>query len=218
MRRGAPRIVLLGPPGAGKGTQAAALAQALGVPHVATGDLFRAAVGQGTALGRQAKSYMDRGELVPDDVTVRMLLDRVSQPDAQNGYVLDGFPRTLEQARALDEALSARRERITQALLIAVPDEELVQRLGGRWICRLCQTPYHAVNNPPKVRGRCDRDGGDLYQRDDDKPETVRQRLRVYAQQTAPLIDYYERQGILLRVNGQQEIEAVRLDLLAALR
>ena len=212
------RVILLGPPGAGKGTQAASLAQELDVPHVATGDLFRAAVSQGTPLGKLAKTYMDRGELVPDEVTVRMLLERVSQPDARRGYILDGFPRTVEQAQALDKALSERKEKIDKALLIVVPDEELVQRLSGRWVCRVCQTPYHEVNNPPKVRGRCDRDGGELYQRDDDKPETVRNRLRVYAQQTLPLVEHYRREGVLVRVNGQQEIETVRGDLMKALR
>ena len=217
MRARAARVVLLGPPGAGKGTQAASIAQALGVPHVATGDLFRAAVSQGTELGKLAKSYMDRGELVPDEVTVRMLLERVSQPDATRGYILDGFPRTREQARALDQALAVRREKIDKALLITVNDEELVKRLSGRWICRVCQTPYHASNNPPKVAGRCDKDGGELYQRDDDKPETVRNRLTVYHRQTSPLIDHYQKQNVLARVNGEHDIDTVRRDLLKAL-
>lgn len=211
------RVVLLGPPGAGKGTQAASLAEALGVPHIATGDLFRAAVSQGTELGKLAKSYMDKGELVPDDVTVRMLLERVSKDDAKRGYILDGFPRTSQQARALDQALTGRKEKIDSALLIVVNDEELVKRLSGRWICRVCQTPYHAVNNPPKVPGRCDRENGELYQRDDDKPETVRNRLRVYHQQTALLIEHYQEKGVLSSVNGEQDIKTVRRDLLKAL-
>ncbi len=212
------RIILLGAPGAGKGTQAATLHEQLNAPHIATGDLFRAALSQGTPLGLEAKSYMDRGELVPDDVTVRMLLERISQPDAADGYILDGFPRSLAQAEALDEALKSRNENIDKVLLVDVSEDELVRRLSGRWICRACQTPYHAVNNPPKTEGTCDTDGGELYQRDDDKPETVRNRLGVYRDQTAPLIDYYMAQEILTSINGEQEIEGVRADLLAALK
>jgi adenylate kinase len=211
-------VILLGAPGAGKGTQATTLATELKVPQVSTGDLFRAALAHGTELGKTAKSYMDRGELVPDQVTVQMLLERISQPDAKNGYILDGFPRTLGQARALDEALMGRKEKIDRVLLVDVSDEELVRRLSGRWICRSCQTPYHEVNNPPKVKGRCDRCGGELYQRDDDKPETVRNRLRVYHEQTSPLIDYYKAQKKLKEVNGEQEITAVRRDLLGSIR
>ncbi len=212
------RIILLGAPGAGKGTQATTLKEMLKAPHVATGDLFRAALSQGTELGLKARSYMDRGELVPDEVTVQMLLERISQPDARGGYILDGFPRTLEQAGALDRALEGRQEKIDKVVLVEVSVEELVRRLSGRWICRTCQTPYHQTNNPPKAAGRCDVDGGDLYQRDDDKPETVRNRLGVYDQQTAPLIDFYEEKGILTRINGEQEIDAVRRDLLAAVQ
>ncbi len=211
------RIILLGAPGAGKGTQAATLHEQLNAPHIATGDLFRAALSQGTPLGLEAKSYMDRGELVPDDVTVRMLLERISQPDAADGYILDGFPRSLAQAEALDEALKSRNETVDKVLLVDVSEDELVRRLSGRWICRACQTPYHAVNNPPKTEGVCDTDGGELYQRDDDKPETVRNRLGVYRDQTAPLIDYYKAQEILTSINGEQEIEGVRNDLLAAI-
>lgn len=212
------RIILLGAPGAGKGTQAATLHEQLNAPHIATGDLFRAALSQGTPLGLEAKSYMDRGELVPDDVTVRMLLERISQPDAADGYILDGFPRSLAQAEALDEALKSRNENIDKVLLVDVSEDELVRRLSGRWICRACQTPYHAVNNPPTSEGVCDTDGGELYQRDDDKPETVRNRLGVYRDQTAPLIDYYTVQEILTSINGEQEIDGVRADLLAALK
>ena len=211
------RIILLGAPGAGKGTQAATLHEQLNAPHIATGDLFRAALSQGTPLGLEAKSYMDRGELVPDDVTVRMLLERISQPDAADGYILDGFPRSLAQAEALDEALKSRNETIDKVLLVDVSEDELVRRLSGRWICRACQTPYHAVSNPPKTEGVCDTDGGELYQRDDDKPETVRNRLGVYRDQTAPLIDYYTAQEILTSINGEQEIDVVRADLLAAI-
>ena len=211
------RIILLGAPGAGKGTQAATLHEQLNTPHIATGDLFRAALSQGTPLGLEAKSYMDRGELVPDDVTVRMLLERISQPDAADGYILDGFPRSLAQAEALDEALTSRNETIDKVLLVDVSEDELVRRLSGRWICRACQTPYHAVNNPPKTEGVCDADDGELYQRDDDKPETVRNRLGVYRDQTAPLINYYTAQEILTSINGEQEIDVVRADLLAAI-
>lgn len=212
------RIILLGAPGAGKGTQAATLHEELNAPHIATGDLFRAALSQGTPLGLEAKSFMDRGELVPDNVTIRMLLERISQPDAADGYILDGFPRSLAQAEALDEALKSRNESVDKVLLVDVSEDELVRRLSGRWICRACQTPYHAVNNPPNTEGVCDTDGGELYQRDDDKPETVRNRLGVYRDQTAPLIDYYTAQEILTSINGEQGIEGVRADLLAALK
>ncbi|MYD36867.1 MAG: adenylate kinase [Dehalococcoidia bacterium] len=214
------RIILLGAPGAGKGTQAATLNEELNAPHIATGDLFRAALSQGTPLGLEAKSYMDRGELVPDNVTVRMLLERISQPDAADGYILDGFPRSLAQAEALDDALKSRNENIDKVLLVDVSEDELVRRLSGRWICRTCQKPFHVINNPPKKDGLCDvcdPEDGELYQRDDDKPETVRNRLGVYQDQTAPLIDYYTAQGILTSINGEQEIESVRADLLAAL-
>ena len=212
------RIILLGAPGAGKGTQAATLHEELNAPHIATGDLFRAALSQGTPLGMEAKSYMDRGELVPDDVTVRMLLERISQPDASDGYILDGFPRSIGQAEALGAALTERSEGIDKVLLVDVSEDELVRRLSGRWICRSCQTPYHAISNPPRAEGVCDADGGELYQRDDDKPETVMNRLTVYKDQTAPLIDYYEGQQILTRINGEQEIDVVRSNLLAALK
>ena len=215
------RIILLGAPGAGKGTQAATLHEELNAPHIATGDLFRAALSQGTPLGLEAKSYMDRGELVPDDVTVRMLLERISEPDAADGYILDGFPRSLAQAEALDDALKNRHENIDKVLLVDVSEDELVRRLSGRWICRTCQKPFHVINNPPKREGLCDvcdPEDGELYQRDDDKPETVRNRLGVYQDQTAPLIDHYKAQGILTSINGEQEIESVRADLLAALK
>ena len=212
------RVILLGAPGAGKGTQAATVGETLNVPHVATGDLFRAAVSQGTELGREAKTFMDRGELVPDRVTIAMLLERVSQDDASGGYVLDGFPRTVEQAQALADELRERSESVDRVVLIDVSENELVRRLSGRWICRTCQMPYHEVNNPPKSEGTCDLDGGPLYQRDDDTPETVRNRLQVYQQQTAPLVDFYEAEHLLTRVDGEQEIGAVREQLLLAVR
>ena len=203
------RVVLLGAPGAGKGTQAALLAQHWGVAHIASGDLFRKHLGEGTELGMLAKTYMDKGELVPDDVTIRMVLERMSEPDAVNGYVLDGFPRTLEQASALDAALSEKGQGIASAPLIEVDIEELVRRLAGRWICRSCQAPYHEMSNPPKDAGRCDACQGELYQRDDDKPEVVRVRLTTYERQTAPLIEYYDAQGKLTRINGQREVGQV---------
>lgn len=203
------RIVLLGPPGAGKGTQAARLAERAGLAHVATGDLFRANQERGTELGKQAKSYMDRGALVPDDVTTRMVLERFKESDAADGFVLDGFPRTIPQAEALDAALAAAGQAIDQALLIEVDREELVRRLAGRWICRACQTPYHERSAPPAKPGVCDLCGGELYQRDDDRPEVVGARLETYEKQTGPLAGYYERQGKLARIDGLGGIDAV---------
>ena len=207
---------MLGPPGAGKGTQAALIAVQKHVAHVASGDLFRKHLGEGTELGRLAKTFMDRGELVPDDVTIRMVLDRIGQADAADGYVLDGFPRTMDQAKALDEALAGKGQAIDVTPLVEVDTEELVRRLAGRWICRNCQTPYHEFSAPPKVQSVCDACGGELYQRDDDKPEVVRARLETYERQTAPLIDYYEGQGKLVRVDGQRDVEGVTASLLEA--
>ena len=207
------RIVLLGPPGAGKGTQAALLAERTGVAHVATGDLFRAHLSKDTELGRLAKSYMDKGALVPDDITTRMVLGRFREPDAKDGFVLDGFPRTIPQAEALDAALSDAGRAIDRALLIEVDREELVQRLAGRWICRQCQTPYHERSAPPAKRGVCDVCGGELYQRDDDKPEVVVARLETYERQTGPLAGYYERQGKLARIDGAGAVEAVAKEI-----
>jgi len=210
-------VVLLGAPGAGKGTQAAMLSQATGLPHVASGDLFREALQQGTELGLLAKSYMDKGELVPDEVTIRMILERISQPDCRAGCLLDGFPRTLEQAEALDRALGESGEGIERAVHVDVPSEELVERLSGRWLCRDCQTPYHTVSSPPAKAGRCDRCGGELYQRTDDKEETVRERLGVFFAQTVPIIDYYAKQGKLSRVDGSRGIGEVAESILAVL-
>lgn len=211
------RIVLLGPPGAGKGTQAKSLADRLGVAHIASGDLFRHHLGQGTDLGKLAKGYMDRGELVPDDITIRMVLERIGEPDARTGFILDGFPRTVPQAIALDAALAKEGQRIERVPLIAVETEELVRRLAGRWMCRRCQTPYHEQTSPPRRSGVCDRCGGELYQRDDDKPAVVRARLDTYERQTAPLIGYYAAQGKLVRVDGQRSVEAVAQDLIGFL-
>ena len=211
------RIVLLGPPGAGKGTQAGALAEGLKVPHVATGDLFREHQQKATELGQLARSYMEKGQLVPDQVTVGMVSQRLDQPDARRGMVLDGFPRTLAQAEALDDLLKQRRANLDEVLYIRVSPEELVRRLGGRLVCRNCQTPYNLVTAPPKVAGVCDRCGGPLYQRADDAPEAVRNRIRVYMEETAPLVDYYRQQGILVEVDGEQPIEVVGRALTAAL-
>lgn len=209
-------IILLGAPGAGKGTQAEILRERLGLAHVASGDLFRENVSKGTPLGNLAKSYMDKGELVPDDVTVQMVMDRISRPDTANGVVFDGFPRTEAQARALDAALAAASKKIGMAVLVDVPDETLVGRLSARWICPLDGVVYNTLTNPPRVTGRCDKDNGELYQRDDDKPETVRRRLQVYHTQTKPLIDYYRNAGLLRVVNGEQEIGQVQTDLVKA--
>jgi adenylate kinase len=210
-------IVLLGAPGSGKGTQAGIISQRLGAAHIASGDLFREAVNRGDELGRQAKSYMEKGLLVPNEITTKMILERIAAPDCAKGFILDGYPRTLEQAKALDEALKQRGEEVEKAIYIKVSTEELVRRLGGRFTCRNCQTPYHEINSPPKVAGRCDRCGGELYQRPDDSPETVRKRLEVYFAETAPLIDYYKQAGKLVEINGEGEIGKVREDFVAVL-
>lgn len=207
-------LVLLGPPGAGKGTQAERLEKELGLPHVASGDLFREHLGKETELGLLAKTYMDRGDLVPDDVTIAMVRERLQRPDCEQGAILDGFPRTQAQAAGLDDMLADMGRALDGVLYLAVPDEELVRRLSGRWICRQCQTPYHTLFSPPTQAGVCDACGGELYQRDDDKPETVRARLRVYHQQTAPLIDYYRQAGLLVEVDGSGDIESVAAALL----
>jgi adenylate kinase len=209
-------IVLLGPPASGKGTQAARLREALGLPHVASGDLFRENLKNETELGLKAKVYMDRGELVPDDVTIAMVMERLNRPDCAGGALFDGFPRTIAQAEALDQALAEGGHRISVVPYIAVPDEVLVERVSGRRLCGVCGEAYHEKFNPPKRPGVCDNDGGELYQRGDDKPETVRKRLHVYWEQTSPLIDYYRDRGMLVEVNGDQPIDAVAADLRAA--
>ncbi len=211
-------IILLGPPGAGKGTQADLLQQELGLPHVASGDLFRYNLKNETELGLLAKQYMDRGDLVPDDVTIAMVRDRLEQPDCDDGVVLDGFPRTIPQAEALEEMLKDMRRTLDGAIYIKVAEDELVRRLSGRRICRECQTPYHVDFSPPQQEGVCDECGGELYQRDDDQPETVRNRLRVYFEQTAPLIDYYREAGLLYEVDGHGDIEAVNKALLEVIQ
>jgi adenylate kinase len=197
-------IIFLGAPGAGKGTQAAELARGQQLVHIATGDLFRQALEQGTELGMKAKSYMEKGVLVPDQITIQMVLERLSAPDCERGAILDGFPRNLEQAEALDKALAQQGKAIDK-----VSEEELLKRLSGRWICRQCQAPYHVTDSPPKVWGRCDRCGGELYQRPDDTEESVRKRLEVYFIETAPLIDYYAQRGKLLEVDGEGSVTEV---------
>lgn len=211
-------LVLLGPPGAGKGTQAERLQEELKLPHVASGDLFRENLRNETELGLLAKKYMDKGQLVPDDVTIAMVRERLQRPDCDQGAILDGFPRTQPQAESLDSMLADMGRRLDGVLYIAVPDEELVRRLSGRWICRQCQTPYHTIFSPPAKEGMCDSCGGELYQRDDDKPETVRARLKVYHQQTSLLIDYYRQAGLLVAVDGAGDIETVSTALLEAAR
>jgi adenylate kinase len=202
-------LVFLGAPGAGKGTQAAIISRKLGLAHVASGDLFRQAVDKGTELGKSVKSYMEKGALVPDEVTIQLIAERLNEPDCKSGCIFDGFPRTTEQARALDRMLSSRGEAIDEAIYIEVPEEELLKRLSGRWICRKCQTPYHEVTSPPKVRNKCDKCGGELYQRPDDTEETVKKRLKVYFAQTIPVLDYYKEKGKLFAVDGNLDIEEV---------
>ncbi|MSQ31953.1 MAG: adenylate kinase [Dehalococcoidia bacterium] len=209
-------LILLGPPGAGKGTQAINLAKKLGAAHIATGDMFRQAIANGTPIGKKAKEYMDKGVLVPDEVTIQMLLERLGQPDSKNGFILDGFPRNISQAEALDKALSDRNSTIDAALLIDVKDSELIGRLTGRWVCRTCQTPYNVKSPQPKVQGKCDRCGGELYQREDDKEAVIENRLKVYREQSLPLIEYYSKRGRLKRVSGEQAIGNVEKDLLEA--
>jgi adenylate kinase len=210
-------IILLGAPGAGKGTQAAMLVEKLNLVQVASGDLFRQALQQETELGKKAKSYMDKGQLVPDEITIQMVLERLSAPDCENGAILDGFPRNIQQAEALDKALAQQSKAIDRVLYIMVSEVELLKRLSGRWICRDCQAPYHEVDSPPKVAGRCDRCGGELYQRPDDNVETVKKRLEVYFAETAPLIDYYNRTSKLLEINGEGSAADISKRLVAAL-
>lgn len=211
-------FVLLGAPGAGKGTQADIIVKEMSLPHVASGDLFRQALKNSTELGKQAESYMKAGKLVPDEITIRMILERIAQPDCKNGCVFDGFPRTLEQAKALDEALKKQNKSIERAIYIEVPEEVLLGRLTGRWVCRTCQSPYHQHNSPPKKEGICDKCSGELYQRADDTEETIKERLKVYFAQTMPLLDYYKKSNKLFSVNGDQMIDNVGKDIVKFLR
>ena len=211
------KIVMLGAPGAGKGTQAKKIAGKYGIPHVSTGDIFRANIKNGTKLGMQAKAYMDAGNLVPDEITIGMLLDRIHQEDCEKGYVLDGFPRTIPQAESLTAALKERGESIDYAIDVDVPDENIIRRMSGRRACLSCGATYHIVYNAPKKEGVCDQCGEPLVLRDDDKPETVQNRLNVYHRQTQPLIDYYKKEGVLAQVGGTQDMEQVFQDIVKIL-
>lgn len=211
------KIVMLGAPGAGKGTQAKRIAEKCGIPHISTGDIFRANIKAGTELGKKAKEYMDQGGLVPDEVTIGMLMDRIHEADCKNGYVLDGFPRTIPQAESLTEALAKEGGKIEAAVDIEVPDENIVSRMGGRRACLSCGATYHVVYNPPKQEGVCDVCGQPLVLRDDDKPETVQHRLSVYHAQTQPLIDYYGTAGVLKTVDGTKDMDQVFEDIMAVL-
>lgn len=203
------KIIMLGAPGAGKGTQAKKIAAKYNIPHISTGDIFRANIKNGTELGKKAKTYMDQGLLVPDDLVVDLVVDRVGQDDCERGYVLDGFPRTIPQAEALTKALADMGQKVDYAIDVDVPDENIVRRMSGRRACVSCGGTYHIKYNPTKVEGVCDACGGELILRDDDKPETVEQRLRVYHEQTQPLIDYYTKEGILKEVDGTIDLEDV---------
>lgn len=210
-------LILLGAPGSGKGTQAGIIAETLGISHVASGDLFRSAVNRGDALGEEVKSYMEKGLLVPDEITIKMIMERISEPDCVKGFMLDGFPRTLDQAEALDRAMEEKGGKIDQVFYINVSTDELVRRLSGRFICRDCQAPYHAVSSPPRSPGKCDRCDGELYQRADDTPETVKKRIEVYLAETAPLIEYYKAAGKLVEIDGEGEIDSISKSLVKAI-
>lgn len=203
------KIIMLGAPGAGKGTQAKMIAAKYEIPHISTGDIFRANIKNGTELGKKAKAYMDAGQLVPDELTVELVLDRIKQKDCVKGYILDGFPRTIPQAEALDSALNDRGEKIEYAINVDVPDENIVKRMSGRRACVNCGATYHIVYNPTKEEGICDACQGELILRDDDKPETVAKRLSVYHEQTQPLIDHYNAKGVLHTVDGTVDIDVV---------
>ena len=210
-------LILLGPPGAGKGTQAGRIVADYDIPHVSTGDILRAAVKNQTQMGLEAKKYMDAGELVPDSVVIGIVKDRLQEPDTGKGFLMDGFPRTIPQAEALDAVLEGLDRSVTRTIVILVDEEDLVRRLTGRRICRDCQTPYHVMFNPPKVEGTCDKCGGELHQRDDDTEATVRNRLEVYRSQTEPLIDYYDRAGVVARIDGAQSPDEVYASIREAL-
>lgn len=212
-------LILLGAPGAGKGTQAHILTHRIKIAHVSSGDLFRENIKKGTPIGIEAKGYIDRGELVPDQTVIEMIMEHLDSPACKNGALLDGFPRTIFQANSLNEALREKfNEGIGRIIYIKVDTDALLQRLSGRWICPVCQTPYHELNNPPKVTGVCDEEGAELYQRDDDKRSTAERRLQVYFNQTMPLIEYYKKQGLLLEINGQQSVENVTHDIIESLK
>ncbi len=207
------KIIMLGAPGAGKGTQAKMIAEKFNIPHISTGDIFRANIKNGTELGKKAKEFMDKGQLVPDELTVEILLDRVAADDCKNGYVLDGFPRTIPQADVLDKELTKLGDKVDFAINVDVPDENIVRRMSGRRACLKCGATYHIEHIPPKQEGICDKCGSELVQRDDDKPETVQNRLSVYHEQTQPLIDYYNKKNILKSVDGTKDMQEVFSDI-----
>lgn len=211
------KIIMLGAPGAGKGTQAKLIADKYNIPHISTGDIFRANIKNGTELGQKAKQYMDQGLLVPDELTCDLVMDRIQQDDCKNGFVLDGFPRTIPQAETLAAALEHINQKMDYAINVDVPDENIVKRMSGRRVCLNCGATYHIVSIPTKAEGICDRCGNEVVLRDDDKPETVQKRLGVYHEQTKPLIDYYKKQGILTTVDGTQQMEKVFADIVAVL-
>jgi len=211
-------IVLLGAPGAGKGTQASLLSEKLKLAHIASGDLFRQALSKGTPLGLEAKSYMEKGQLVPNEITIKMVLERITAPDCSGGIILDGFPRNVDQAEALDKALAEQKKAIDYTVYIKVSEEELLKRLTGRWICRGCQAPYHEISSPSKVKGICDKCGGELYQRADDNTETIKKRLEVFFAETAPLVEYYAKARKLLEINGEGSMEDISGRIISALQ
>jgi len=211
-------VILLGAPGAGKGTQVDNIAKKMNLVQLSTGDLFRQAVSKGTDLGKLAQKYMAEGKLVPDEITIRMVMDQMEKEDKKSGVVFDGFPRSLKQAQALDEALGNVNKKINKVIYIKVSEEELLKRLSGRWVCRNCQTPYHMVTSPPKKKEICDKCGGELYQRPDDAAETVKKRLKVYFTETAPLIEHYKKSGKLFEVDGEGDINNISRRIIESLK
>lgn len=210
-------LILMGLPGAGKGTQAEKINDAYNIPHISTGDMFRLAIKEGTELGKKAKEFMDQGALVPDEVTIGIVKERLSKNDCKKGFLLDGFPRTIAQAEALDELLAELGQTIDHVIHVDVPEEKLVERLTGRRVCPTCGATYHVLYNPPKEEGKCDQDGSELIQRDDDQPETVKNRLAVNIEQTKPLLEFYEKKNNLVNVNGDQDIDQVFKDIQTAI-
>ncbi len=203
------RIVILGPPGAGKGTQAKRVSKKYGVPHIATGDIFREIIASSSEIGKKVEKYVKSGELVPDEIVNKIVRERLSRPDCRDGFILDGYPRTVEQAKALDRALENAGEKLDLVIELEVSDDEIVRRLSNRRVCRNCGAIYHLINNPPKIPGKCDKCQGELYQREDDREDIIRNRLRVYRERTKPLIDYYLKRGILVKVNGNPKVNEV---------
>ncbi|MDK2876047.1 MAG: adenylate kinase [Archaeoglobaceae archaeon] len=210
-------LILLGAPGAGKGTQAKFIAEKYGIPQVSTGDILREAVAKGTELGRKAKEFMNQGKLVPDEIVIGIVKERLTRKDCEKGFILDGFPRTIAQAEALDKIMGEMGKEIDAVINVNVPEEEVVKRIVNRRICKNCGAIYHLIHNPPKKNGVCDKCGGELYQRDDDREEVVRERFAVYKRSTQPLIDYYKKKGILYDVDGTKDVEAVRSEILSIL-